>query len=384
MFKRINVMDQKKDFIISLITLAIIVGLIALLCVMLIPILADIFGGQDGRNAIEIINAHGARGVPILACLQALQVITTVVPSMLIQIPAGLVYGTWAGLMICLAGSIIGNMIVFSALRQFSTTIDHIFPTRRKKREEKARRPKKKSRLPFFLNPESLNRMPHPELVAFYVYLIPGIPNGVLPHIFARTKVSFARYLIAVVAGNAPATLVCTLVGDRLAHGDWRGAVVIILIFAACIGIALLMRRKLIALISGGYSLNLGFSNRRRAEVADDSAETASNHEGRMAGNEAGAMVGNEAGERYGNEVDAMAGNEAGAGPGDGSDAKVNGVIAGEGNPYSGEAEKTSETAATGRDGAEPDDEDAPDEMQALGTTDIVPHGWRILKGKKP
>ncbi|MDR1496759.1 MAG: VTT domain-containing protein [Clostridiales Family XIII bacterium] len=260
-------MNRKRNLIISLTTFAVIAGFIILLCVTLIPILADIFAGQDGRNAIEIIHSHGVRGVPLLACLQALQVITTVVPALLIQIPAGLVFGTWTALAICLTGSILGNMIVFIALRQFSVTINQIFPTRRKKREEKAQRPKKKSRLPFPLNPEALDRMPHPELVAFYVYLIPGIPNGVLPHIFARTKVSFARYLVAVVAGNAPSTFVCTLVGDRLAHGDWQGAVVIILIFVACICAALLMRRKLIALISGGYSLNLGRSGRKRTEV---------------------------------------------------------------------------------------------------------------------
>jgi uncharacterized membrane protein YdjX (TVP38/TMEM64 family) len=266
-------MRNRKKTYLSLITLAFIVGLIVMLCVALIPILVDIFQDQDGRGAIEIIHAHGARGIPVLACLQALQVITTVVPALLIQIPAGLVFGTWAGLLICLAGAVLGNMIVFVALRQFSTTLDHIFPTRRKKRDEGAAPPKKKRRLPFFLNPESLNRMPHPELVAFYVYLIPGIPNGVLPHIFVRTKVSFGRYLIAVLAGNAPSTLVCTLVGDRLARGDYTGAAVIILAFSACIGVALLMRRKLITLISGGYSLRLGSSNKSNGDDADEAPQ---------------------------------------------------------------------------------------------------------------
>jgi uncharacterized membrane protein YdjX (TVP38/TMEM64 family) len=334
-------MDKKKSFILPLITLAVIVGLIALLCVMLVPILADIFTNHDGRNAMEIIHSHGARGIPLLACLQALQVITTVVPALLIQIPAGLVFGTWTGLAVCLVGSIIGNMIVFIALRQFSTTIDHVFPTRRKKREEKAQHPKKKSKLPFFLNPESLNRMPHPELVAFYVYLIPGIPNGVLPHIFARTKVSFGRYLVAVVAGNAPSTLVCSLVGDSLAHGNWQGAVIIILIFAGCIGVALLMRRKLITLISGGYSLSLGYrSDNNNKKQAEAEAEVAGEVTSVGTGEDSAKPV---------NETPAAAINEA-------------------------SAEIPDEAPAA---------EDTADVMQADGTQDIAPHGWRILKGKK-
>jgi uncharacterized membrane protein YdjX (TVP38/TMEM64 family) len=316
-------MKNKKETYISLITLAFITGLIVLLCVTLIPILSDIFQDQNGRGAIEIIHAHGIRGIPVLACLQALQVITTVVPALLIQIPAGLVYGTWAGLLICLAGAVLGNMIVFIALRQFNTTLDNIFPKRKKKREEKAKKPKKKSKLPFFLNPESLNRMPHPELVAFYVYMIPGIPNGVLPHIFARTKVSFSRYLIAVVAGNAPSTLVCTLVGDRIARGDYSGAVIIIIVFSACIGIALLLRRKLITLISGGYSLSLGTGNKNKSDSHKAAPTTA----------------------------------EA-------------------------SAPETSEPPPEPKTATEPAEE-TNNEIAAVGTEDIVPHGWRILKGKK-
>jgi uncharacterized membrane protein YdjX (TVP38/TMEM64 family) len=337
-------MAKKKNLILPLITLAVIVGLIALLCVMLVPILADIFTNQDGRNAIEIIHSHGARGIPLLACLQALQVITTVVPAMLIQIPAGLVFGTWNGLAICLAGSILGNMIVFIALRQYSTTLDNIFPARRKKREEKAQRPKKKGRLPFSLNPESLNRMPHPELVAFYVYLIPVIPNGVLPHIFARTKVSFGRYLVAVVAGNAPSTLVCTLMGDSLAHGNWQGAVIIMLIFVGCVGLALLMRRKLITLISGGYSLSLGRSNGKGAEDAATAAES----------------------------VATDAGESAEPAVTDAPDAAE-----------SAATDATDTTELSAADDQPVAGENPSEELQADGTHDIAPHGWRILKGKK-
>jgi uncharacterized membrane protein YdjX (TVP38/TMEM64 family) len=313
-------MKNRKDVYVSLITLAIIVGLIVLLCVALIPILHDIFLDRDGRGAIEIIHTHGVRGIPVLACLQALQVITTVVPAMLIQIPAGLVFGTWNGLLICLAGAVLGNMIVFIALRQFSVTLDHLFPKRRKKREEKANKPPKKRRFPFFLNSESLDRMPHPELVAFYIYLIPGIPNGVLPHIFVRTKVSFRRYLIAVVAGNAPSTLVCTLVGDNLAKGNYWAAVIIILIFSACIGVALLLHRKLITLVSGGYSLSLGSANRKPPE-----------------------------------------------------------------QPQSAEAPpEEPHTEPSKEPYTEPHTEPEPgEEIPAVGTVDIAPHGWRILKGSK-
>jgi uncharacterized membrane protein YdjX (TVP38/TMEM64 family) len=337
--------SKKKDLIISLFAFAVITGLIIMLCVTLIPILADIFTDQDGRNVINIIHSHGARGVPVLVCLQALQVITTVVPALLIQIPAGLVYGTWAGLAICLAGSILGNMIVFIALRQFSSTIDHLFPKRKKKREEKANKPRKKSKLPFFLNPESLNRMPHPELVAFYIYMIPGIPNGVLPHLFARTKVSFGRFLVAVAAGNAPSTLVCTLVGDRLAHGDWRSAIIIIAIFVACIGVALLLRRKLITLISGGYSLSLGSANRKRSE---DDANDSSASDPKIAADTA--------------HVKTTVGEKS------------------KDKPKS--TESVSEEEPNNEEN-EPPDEYTDDEMQASGTVDIAPHGWRILKGKK-
>jgi uncharacterized membrane protein YdjX (TVP38/TMEM64 family) len=368
-------MKDKRKALISLIMLAFIVSIIVLLCVALIPILADIFQDQDGRSAIEIIHSHGVRGIPVLALLQALQVITTVVPALLIQIPAGLVFGTWNGLIICLAGSVIGNMMVFVALRQFSTTLDNIFPKRRnrKKRGDDSAAQEnapKKRKLPFFLNPESLNRMPHPEIVAFYVYLIPGIPNGVLPHIFARTKVSFARYLIAVIAGNAPSTLVCTLVGDRLAHGDFFGAVIIILIFSACIGIALLLRRKLITLISGGYSLSLGSANNKgkgaesaqapKSEKApiEDTQEKTTPADGYTP----------QAQEKNPALTPAInADVTSGASPETPADTTSNT------NPEAtAETPKSEQTADVGTSAT-----------AASGTDNISPHGWRIIKGRK-
>jgi hypothetical protein len=277
------------------------------------------------------------------------------------------VFGTWNGLIICLAGSILGNMMVFVALRQFSTTLDHIFPKRAKKRGVKKSAdadPVKKRKLPFFLYPESLNRMPHPEIVAFYVYLIPGIPNGVLPHIFARTKVSFGRYLIAVVAGNAPSTLVCTLVGDRLAKGDFFGAVIIILVFSACIGVALMMRRKLITLISGGYSLNLGSSDKN-----DDAALAQSSE-----GVEANASMNTKEPAATNAHSETLSGDSA-------TSAKsVVETRHGESAASLSSGLSAVPDGAVGEADAEKNLEDTP---AASGTDNIVPHGWRILKGRK-
>jgi hypothetical protein len=175
--------------------------------------------------------------------------------------------------------------------------------------------------------------------------MIPGIPNGVLPHLFARTKVSFGRFLVAVAAGNAPSTLVCTLVGDRLAHGDWRSAIVIIVIFVACIIAALRLRRKLITLISGGYSLSLGSASWKHPE---NEAEGAS--------------------ERNSENVTGMV--DIKTTDGEKISDKPNNAEGVENEELNSEKNETRK-------------EDSDNELQALGTVDIAPHGWRIIKGKK-
>jgi uncharacterized membrane protein YdjX (TVP38/TMEM64 family) len=246
-------MKSKRQTIFSVVILVLMLGLIAIMVIDLIPLLKQVLtDSHDEKKMIDYINAYGAKGVPVLAGLQALQVMLTVIPAAAIQVLSGLCYGVWYGAVICIVGGILGNMIVFIVLRQVKNTFSALFRERgeqgggayKASKAGKAGQPKvpKQHR---FLSVATLNKMKHPEYVSFFFYLIPGIPNGILPYIFARTHISIGRYLLSVSAASIPSVLLMTWLGERISKGDYKTAIILAAVFIIILIIVLIFRRKI-------------------------------------------------------------------------------------------------------------------------------------------
>ena len=169
--------------------------------------------------------------------LQALQVITTIFPSAAVQILAGLTYGIFYGMLICLAGYMLGNTMVFVFVRQIDKTFEFTVP----KLSKRVSKPK----WDFSFISDSSNAA----LVAFTLFLMPGIPNGILPYIFAKTKISLPRYLLSILLAGAPSILLCSLVGERIANGDIVTAVLISCIMLLTALFVFVSRNQIIAFL---------------------------------------------------------------------------------------------------------------------------------------
>lgn len=195
--------------ILSISLIIIIIFIAVLMCVELIPLMKHIVAHSTDEKAVisEIYN-YGIRGVIILIALQTLQIITAIFPSAAIQILAGLTYGIFYGLLICITGYILGNAIIFILVRQ----IDKIFAPIVLKHKKNRR----KSKWDFSFLREANNAT----RIAFLLFLIPGIPNGILPYIFAKTKISLSRYLLTILIAATPGILLCSLLGDSISDGD--------------------------------------------------------------------------------------------------------------------------------------------------------------------
>ena len=99
------------------------------------------------------ISAYGAEGVPVLIGLSALQVIfLAVLPAAGIQILAGLCYGVWLGALISLTGLVLGNAVVFLAVRHFGRVLAPFL-------RHSSQKSQKKNRL---LSVETLRSLPKP------------------------------------------------------------------------------------------------------------------------------------------------------------------------------------------------------------------------------
>jgi uncharacterized membrane protein YdjX (TVP38/TMEM64 family) len=228
---------KNKETLFSVLLIIILVSLTVIMFIDLIPLLKNVAAHVNNEGElIPYIRNYGAKGVPIIIALQTLQVITTVFPAATVQILAGLTYGIFGGLVLCLAGYMLGNTIVFVVVRQ----IDRKFvPIIFKPKDTN----KKKPKWDFSFLKDSNNAA----FMAFLLYLIPGIPNIVLPYIFARSKISLPRYLLSVCLACIPTILLCSTVGERISKGDAKSALLIIGLLILIAVIVVIFRKKILA-----------------------------------------------------------------------------------------------------------------------------------------
>ncbi len=226
-----------RQTVFSIVALAVMLAVIIWLCVRLAPLLVQVFRHTDDESQItSYISAYGAAAVPVLIGLAALQVIFfSIIPAACIQVLAGLCYGVWLGGLISLTGLVLGNAVIFLAVRHFGRTLAPLLH-----HEEK---PGKKNRL---LSLETLRSLPKPERAAFLLYLIPGLPDGFLPYLFAETNISFPRYLLAVALASAPAMVLFTVMGERLATGHTAASLVLLGVFLLAVALAIAFRKRIL------------------------------------------------------------------------------------------------------------------------------------------
>jgi len=150
------------------------------------------------------VSFAAAAKVAALVATQALQIVTAFFPAPPIQVFAGHEYGPWWGATLCLIGILLGNIIVFLTMRKARGLIHKRFP-------QLERKPKIK-----LLDPSRLNNMKYPELIVVAMNIIPFLPNGLVPYVFARTKIRLWRYLAAVAVGAIPAVMIFTGLGSAI------------------------------------------------------------------------------------------------------------------------------------------------------------------------
>jgi len=233
---------KKKNLILSMCILAVMAALIVVLLIDLAPIMEQVLQNNKNESNLEsYIDAYGAKGAPILIGLCILQVISTVIPAAAIQMLGGLCYGIWRGALVSVAGYAIGNAIVFAGYRQVRKGIEPLFKDVFADKKEKTTHK--------FISVATIQGMKRPELLAFFLVLIPGLPNGVLPYIFARTKITFAKYILAITLASIPSVVLCTWLGERVSKGDYTTVAILVAVLAVIIVTVLIFRKKIMARI---------------------------------------------------------------------------------------------------------------------------------------
>ncbi|MCL2408600.1 MAG: VTT domain-containing protein [Oscillospiraceae bacterium] len=228
---------MKKRNILSILIIAAFLCLLLLMVVQLLPLIRDIVTNVgDESNIVAYVDSVGWRGVPALIGLSTLQVIIPIIPAPVVGVVSGLSYGIYWGSLIFLSGIALGNIFVVVSVRQLHSLI----PAKRKQD------PKRKK----LLSKEKLDKVKRPEIAAFFLVLLPWV-SSVGPYLFAQTNVSLGKYIIAVIAGSIPSTIIYVFLGDHISRGNYTTAIITAAVAVVVILFILLFRKKIIDKIMG-------------------------------------------------------------------------------------------------------------------------------------
>lgn len=135
--------------------------------------------------------------------LIALQIFLAFLPGEPLELASGYLFGSFTGTLVCLAGSLLGTLIVYYLARIFQhTIIDKMF-AQDKVAEVKKIFSSKKSK--FWL---------------FIIFLIPGSPKDIMTYLVSLTDIEIKQWLLLTTIGRIPSIVTSTYLTGSLKDGN--------------------------------------------------------------------------------------------------------------------------------------------------------------------
>ncbi len=178
------------------------------------------FGTEEGlSDFVESLQNTGIFGAIVLSLIQALQVAVAFIPGEFVELAAGVMFGPWQGLIICLIGLNLGTILIFAFVRYFGRAfVDQNVSQ------------KDFERLKFLNDPRrSL-------IIMFFIFIIPGIPKDILIYPVPLTKVKMHHFLLMSTIARIPTIISSTFVGAAVVEENYISAIIV---FAVSIAIAI-------------------------------------------------------------------------------------------------------------------------------------------------
>lgn len=207
---------QKKRLIrkrtVAIISFIIFVGILLWLTYAIgKPLVEAVFDGENGADTFTgIVERSPIGGRLMFIGIQILQVFIAFIPGEAVEIAAGLAFGTWEGLLLCLLGVALGSSVIFLLTK----TLGHKF-------------------VELFVSDEQLNDLAiirsdtRLNALVFLFYFIPGTPKDVLTYFVATTRMKLSVFLLISLFARIPSVLTSTWCGSEIISGNYTTALII-------------------------------------------------------------------------------------------------------------------------------------------------------------
>ena len=165
------------------------------------------------------VDSHGFWGRLAFAGMMVVQIVIAIIPGEPLEIAAGYTFGIVEGTLLCLAGSVLGSLIVFLFVRRFGIRAVEVFFPREKLLS-----------LKFIQNSRRLN------LLVFILFFIPGTPMDIMTYFVPFTPMKLSTWLLISATARIPSIITSAIGGDALGLQNYLFAIIA---FAATLTLSL-------------------------------------------------------------------------------------------------------------------------------------------------
>lgn len=86
-----------------------------------------------------------------------------------------------------------------------------------------------------------LTRVRNPQVMVVVACLMPIVPNGLIPYLASKTRITYPQFFVCVYAGSLPTILVLSALGSNLLTGIIGGDYTVAIVIAALIALLLIL-----------------------------------------------------------------------------------------------------------------------------------------------
>lgn len=206
--------NVRKKINIITITLFVIACIIA--TILIYPYITRLGNDDAYRMQFEEkIDELGILGILLIIAIFVVQAILAVLPSFVFETIAGLMYGTFAGVVFCLIGSTLGSVIVILLVRILGSDFANKFVDMSSSKKYKLL--------------DVIDDVKRTELIIFSILLMPGMPKDFIAFFVPFTKVKIRKYIVINIVARIPSTIVTAMLGNAIRTGDSKLAIILLI-----------------------------------------------------------------------------------------------------------------------------------------------------------
>jgi uncharacterized membrane protein YdjX (TVP38/TMEM64 family) len=209
-----------------------VVGTFVLVCLLSPGLRSDLGGvaaflsNADATSVRDWILSFGAWAPVVYFLVVVAQVIANPIPAGPVTLAGALVFGVWEGLALSMAGSVIGSVLVFAAVRRWGKPL-----------------------LLRFMDEKTYYRysgkLGEGGWWFFLVMLLPLMPDDAVCALAGISAISFRRYVAFMVVGRLPGATLTALLASDVITGSTAGWIMAGLVLAVLLAVSIVYRERL-------------------------------------------------------------------------------------------------------------------------------------------